>query len=115
LAIMLATTFSAARIDAVDISHAALAVARRNVAAYRLQRRVRLLRSDMFSELQGERYDLIVANPPYVSASAMRNLPFTWLGAGEACVFMLGRRDLAGARAAAPRRASRAGAASRRR
>ena len=48
LAIMLAKAFAAARIDAADISRAALAVARRNVAAYRLQRRVRVLESDMF-------------------------------------------------------------------
>ena len=75
LAVLLARTFPAARVDAVDISPAALAVARRNVAAYRLQRRVRLLQSDLFSALRGERYDLIVANPPYVSAEVMRKLP----------------------------------------
>ena len=51
------------------------AVARRNVAAYRLRRRVRVLKSDMFSALGGQRYDLIVANPPYVSAAVMRKLP----------------------------------------
>jgi ribosomal protein L3 glutamine methyltransferase len=43
--------------------------------AYRLHRRVRVLRSDMFSALRGERYDLIIANPPYVSANVMRKLP----------------------------------------
>ncbi len=75
LAIVLAQAFPAARIDATDISRAALAVARRNVAAYRLQRRVSLRESDMFSALRGARYDLIVANPPYLGASAMRGLP----------------------------------------
>lgn len=75
LAVILATIFPAAHVDAVDISRPALAVARRNVAAYRLQRRVRVLRSDMFSALRGERYDLIIANPPYVSASVMHKLP----------------------------------------
>ncbi len=75
LAIVLAKTFASARIDAVDISHAALAVAKRNVTTYRLRRRVRLLKSDMFSALHDERYDLIVANPPYVSTGAMRTLP----------------------------------------
>jgi ribosomal protein L3 glutamine methyltransferase len=75
LAIMLAKAFPAARIDATDISRAALAVARRNVAAYRLQRRVSLLESDMFSALRRKRYDLIVANPPYLGVSAMRGLP----------------------------------------
>ena len=75
LAILLAKAFPAAGIDAVDISTDALAVAKRNIAAYRLQRRVRLLESDMFSALRGERYDLIAANPPYVSAGALRKLP----------------------------------------
>ena len=75
LAVILAKIFPATHVDAVDISRPALAVARRNVTAYRLQRRIRVLRSDMFSALHGERYDLIIANPPYVSASAMRKLP----------------------------------------
>jgi ribosomal protein L3 glutamine methyltransferase len=75
LAVLLAKTFPAAQIDAVDIARDALAVARRNIAAYRLQRRVRLLQSDMFSALPAARYDLIVANPPYVSADTMRALP----------------------------------------
>ncbi len=75
LAVLLARTFPAARVDAVDISRPALAVARRNVTAYRLQRRVRVLHSDLFSALRGERYDLIVANPPYVSAAVMHKLP----------------------------------------
>ena len=75
LAVVLAKTFPAARVDAVDISRAALAVARRNVATYHLQRRLRLLQADLFSALHGERYDLIIANPPYVSAGVMHELP----------------------------------------
>ena len=75
LAVLLARTFRAAHIDATDIDRDALAVAQRNVAAYRLQRRVALLQSDMFSALTGASYDLIVANPPYVSAANMRALP----------------------------------------
>ena len=75
LAILLAKTFAAVRVDAVDIDPGALAVARRNISAYRMQRRIRLLRSDMFASLAGERYDLVIANPPYVDAVAMRKLP----------------------------------------
>jgi len=78
LAVLLAETFPRAQIDAADVSHAALAVARRNVAAYRLQRRIRLFQSDMFSALADKRYDLIVSNPPYVSAAAMRALPLEY-------------------------------------
>lgn len=75
LAILAALAFPAARVDAADLSEEALAVARRNVAAYRLSRRVRLVRSDLFDALAGRRYDLIVSNPPYVTAAAMRRLP----------------------------------------
>ena len=75
LAILAARTFLQAQIDAVDISPAALAVARKNVAHYRLGRRLRLVRSDLFHALRDSRYDLILTNPPYVSAGAMVNLP----------------------------------------
>lgn len=75
LAIMMAHSFPRARIDASDISREALRVARRNVAEYRLGKRVRLVRSDLYTELAGRRYDVIVSNPPYVTAASMRRLP----------------------------------------
>lgn len=75
LAILMAHAFPAARIDAVDISADALDVARRNVADYELQDRIRLVRSDLLNALEGCRYDLIVCNPPYVTAAAMDALP----------------------------------------
>jgi ribosomal protein L3 glutamine methyltransferase len=75
LAILTALEFPRARVDAADISRPALAVARRNVADYALQRRVRLIESDLFAGLTGRHYDLILSNPPYVTATAMRRLP----------------------------------------
>jgi ribosomal protein L3 glutamine methyltransferase len=75
LAILLALTFPGAAVDASDISGPALAVARRNIKAYRLDRRVRLAKADLFSGIERKQYDLIVANPPYVAAAAMRRLP----------------------------------------
>lgn len=75
LAIIMAKMFPRARIDAVDLSVAALAVARRNVAQYRLGRRIRLVESDLFSALADRRYDLIISNPPYVTSSTMKRLP----------------------------------------
>jgi ribosomal protein L3 glutamine methyltransferase len=75
LAVLLALNFGKAQVDAVDVSASALAVARRNVKDYGFQRRVRLVRSDMFAQLDDFRYDLIVANPPYVDARAMTMLP----------------------------------------
>lgn len=75
LAIILALRYPEARVDAADLSPDALDVARRNVRDYGFSRRIRLVRSDLFSELKGERYDLIVSNPPYVKTSSMRKLP----------------------------------------
>jgi ribosomal protein L3 glutamine methyltransferase len=75
LAILLAKAFPHASIDAVDVSHAALAVARRNVADYRLQDRIRLLESDLYARLPAQKYDLIISNPPYVTTASMADLP----------------------------------------
>ena len=74
LAILAALAFPRVRIDAADLSAPALAVAARNVARYKLKKRVRLIRSDLFEALDG-RYDLIIANPPYVDRRAMHALP----------------------------------------
>jgi ribosomal protein L3 glutamine methyltransferase len=75
LAILASRNFPNARIDAVDISKQALEVAARNVGDYGLQRRVKLHRGDLFAPLKGQRYDLIISNPPYVDAEGMAALP----------------------------------------
>ena len=61
-------------VDGVDISDDALALARENEARLHVEN-VRLLKSDLFSALQGERYDLIVSNPPYVTNAETDALP----------------------------------------
>jgi ribosomal protein L3 glutamine methyltransferase len=75
LAILLADTFPNATIDAADISGEALEVAQKNVADYNLEHRVNLIQSDLFAGLGKRTYDLIISNPPYVSAEAMALLP----------------------------------------
>lgn len=75
IAIACAKALPRARVDAVDISAEALEVAAINVRRHRVGKRVRLVRSDHFSALPGERYDIIVANPPYVGRREMSGLP----------------------------------------
>ncbi|MGH8761642.1 MAG: 50S ribosomal protein L3 N(5)-glutamine methyltransferase [Nitrosospira sp.] len=75
LAVLLAHAFGNATIDATDISNEVLQVARKNVLDYNLEHKIRLIQSDLFNELHGCRYDLIVSNPPYVSAESMAMLP----------------------------------------
>jgi len=62
-------------VDIADISDDALALARENIALHQLEAHVRAIRSDLFDGLRGERYDLIVSNPPYVTDAEYAALP----------------------------------------
>ncbi|MFA7400481.1 MAG: 50S ribosomal protein L3 N(5)-glutamine methyltransferase, partial [Sideroxydans sp.] len=75
LAILAAHTFPNASIDAVDLSADALDVAQYNVTDYLLDDQITLIESDLFTELAGKRYDLIICNPPYVDAPSVAALP----------------------------------------
>ncbi len=75
IALASAKAFPQARVDAVDISAAALQVCRRNTRRLSLRNRVTVLRSDHFAAVEGRRYDIIVSNPPYVGRAEMRRLP----------------------------------------
>lgn len=104
LAVLAALALPRARIDAVDLSAAALEVARRNVADYGLDARIRLVQGDLFAPLGRRRYPLILANPPYVRADAMAQLPAEYrhepalaLAGGEDGLDIV-RRIMAGAR-----------------
>lgn len=67
--------FPNAQVDLVDISPEALEVARQNIELYQLQEIAHAIESDLFSRLQGKKYDLIVSNPPYVDEIEMDHLP----------------------------------------
>lgn len=72
LAVSIALACVGADVTAVDVSADALCVAREN--AQRLKARVRFLQSDLFEALAGERFDLIVSNPPYIESDEIDTL-----------------------------------------
>lgn len=75
LAILLAHRFPEAKVDAIELSPDALAVAKFNVATHELAKRVKLHRSDVFDAVPAAKYDLILSNPPYVPTRELRGLP----------------------------------------
>lgn len=79
LAVLAAHAFPESAVDASDISPGALAVARRNIERYWLAKRIRLVQSNVFAGLHEAAYDLILSNPPYVTARSMRKLPAEYL------------------------------------
>lgn len=75
IAIACAYALPEARIDAVDNSKDALAVAAINVGTHKLQGQINLIHSDLFQNLSGRLYDIIISNPPYVDAEDIASLP----------------------------------------
>lgn len=75
IAIACAYAFPDAEVDAIDCSKDALIVAAKNVEKHEVDAQVSLLESDLWHALSSQRYDVIVANPPYVSAAEMAALP----------------------------------------
>ncbi|MFA7664616.1 MAG: 50S ribosomal protein L3 N(5)-glutamine methyltransferase [Burkholderiaceae bacterium] len=75
LAICAALLFPEAEVTGSDLSRDALALAAENRALHGLDGRIRLLQADLFDAVAGERFDLILCNPPYVNAASMAALP----------------------------------------
>jgi len=75
IAIACAHAFPEAKVDAVDVSEDALAVACMNIERHKVSNRVHLIQSDLYENLDGNRYDLIIANPPYVGPREYAELP----------------------------------------
>jgi len=75
LAVLAALAWPELQVDATDLSAEALAVARLNVERHGLTERIRLLQGDGLAAVAGQRYDLMLCNPPYVNRDAMAALP----------------------------------------
>ena len=75
LAILAAGIFGNADIDAADLSEDALDVARINVTEHGLDHRINLLRGDLWDAVEGQTYDVIITNPPYVAAAGVAAFP----------------------------------------
>jgi len=75
LAILLAHQFPDAKVDAIELSTDALAVAKFNIATHKLAGRVKLHHSDVFDAVPRVKYDVILSNPPYVPTRELRDLP----------------------------------------
>ena len=66
IAIALAAQLPRAEVTAVDIAPASLAIATENAERHGVAGRIRFAASDLMGDLTGERFDVVVSNPPYV-------------------------------------------------
>jgi release factor glutamine methyltransferase len=73
IALSLASKFREAQITAIDVSEEALSLARENAERLGLSERVRFLQSDLLEAVDGK-FDLIVANLPYIAAQDRHTL-----------------------------------------
>lgn len=74
IGIACAYAFPNAEIDLSDISADAIAVAKMNIERHGLNAHVKAIESNLFANLEGKRYDLIVSNPPYVDAAEIAEM-----------------------------------------
>lgn len=75
LAVAVAHRHKTARVTAVDVSAAALAIAKRNAAKHGVAARVEFLEGDLFGPVAGRQFDTVLSNPPYIPHDEIAKLP----------------------------------------
>ena len=91
LAVLAALAWPGVTVDATDLSADALAVAARNVQRHALQDRIKLHQGNGLAAVAGQRYDLVLCNPPYVNSTSMAALPAEYLA--EPALALAGGED----------------------
>ena len=72
IAVSLAKYLPQAEITAIDISNEALKIAKKNAISNNVENQI--ISSDMFTNLNEEKFDIIVSNPPYIKTNVIKNL-----------------------------------------
>ena len=74
IAVSLAKYLPQSEITAIDISNDALKIAKKNAVSNNVENQITFISSDMFTNLNEERFDIIVSNPPYIKTNVIGNL-----------------------------------------
>lgn len=74
IAVSLAKYLPQSEITAIDISNDALKIAKKNAVSNNVENQITFISSDMFTNLNEEKFDIIVSNPPYIKTNVIDNL-----------------------------------------
>ena len=74
IAVSLAKYLPQSEITAIDISNGALKIAKKNAVSNNVENQITFISSDMFTNLNEEKFDIIVSNPPYIKTNVIDNL-----------------------------------------
>lgn len=90
IAVSLAKYLPKSEITAIDISNEALKIAKKNAINNQVENRITFISSDIFTNLNDEKFDIIVSNPPYIKRNVIESLdeevkkePYIALDGGE--------------------------------
>ena len=74
IAVSLAKYIKNSKITAIDISHKAIQIAKKNAINNKVESQITFLESDLFENLLEQKYDIIISNPPYIKKDVLKSL-----------------------------------------